>query len=137
MNIVMLIGRLGRDPELRYTETGRAVCNMSIATTRRWTKADGERGERTDWHRIVVWGAAAEACKQYLATGRQIAVRGAIQYRQYESDGIKRWSAEIVADRSGGIEFLSNARADKPAEEPAEEHSEHGRGELADDDIPF
>jgi single-strand DNA-binding protein len=98
MNKAILIGRLGKDPELTYTQAGKAVCKFSMATSRRWTdKKDGSKKEKTAWHNIVVWDGLAKICGQYLAKGRQVAVEGEIDYREYEKDGIKRYFTEIKA----------------------------------------
>lgn len=105
INKVILIGNLGRDPELRYTQSGSAVANLSVATTRAYTNSrTNERVEETEWHRVVVWGKQAEHCNQYLAKGRQVYVEGRLQTRNYEDkDGIKRYSTEVVADT---VQFL-------------------------------
>ena len=100
MNKAILIGRLGRDPELRHTQSGKAVCNFSVAT-------DSGYGDnkQTDWHRITVWDKQAESCAQYLEKGRQVAVEGRISYRTYkDSDGNERHATEIVAFR---VHFLA------------------------------
>lgn len=106
LNKVLLIGHLGADPELGYTASGRAKASFRIATSERFTHREtGERTERTEWHRIVVWGGAAEACAEYLAKGRAVFVEGRLTTRQWETkDGEPRWTTEIVADR---VEFLS------------------------------
>ena len=101
INKVFLIGNLGADPEVRYTQGGGAVCNFRIATTEVWnSKQSGERQERTEWHRIVVWGKSAEHCGEYLKKGRSCHVEGRLQTRDWEDrDGNKRYTTEIVADR--------------------------------------
>lgn len=99
VNKVILIGNLGRDPELRYTNTGSAVCNLSLATTRTWyDKAKQERQEETEWHTVVVWGQQGEHCNNYLAKGRQVYIEGRLRTRSYDKDGIKRYSTEIIAE---------------------------------------
>lgn len=103
INKVILIGNLGRDPEMRYTQGGTAVCTLNIATTRSFTKNE-ERVEETEWHRVVVWAKQAEFCNQYLSKGRQVYVEGRLQTRSYDDkDGIKRYSTEVVADT---VQFL-------------------------------
>ena len=98
VNKVILIGNLGRDPELRYTKSGQAVANFSLATNERWTDMEGGQQERTEWHRIVAWGKTGELCAQYLAKGRTCYVEGRLQTREYEDkEGIKRYTTEIVA----------------------------------------
>lgn len=104
VNKAIIVGNLGRDPELRYTQGGSPVCQLSVATTRAYTNKNNDRVEETEWHRIVVWGKSAEHCNNYLSKGRQVYVEGRIQTRSYEDkEGIKRYSTEIVADT---VQFL-------------------------------
>ena len=104
INKVILIGRLGQEPELKYTPSGAAVCNFSLATSESWTDKSGQKQERTEWHRVVVWGKLAELCNQYLAKGRQCFVEGSLQTRQWEDQqGQKRYTTEINARN---IQFL-------------------------------
>lgn len=105
LNKVQLIGNLGRDPELRYSQSGSPVANLNVATTRKWfDKRLNERKEETEWHKVVVFGKSAEACEQHLTKGRQVYVEGRIQTRSYDDkDGNKRYSTEIVADT---VQFL-------------------------------
>ncbi len=106
INKVILIGNLGRDPELRYTQSGTAVCTLSLATTRSYNNRNNERVEETEWHRVVVWSKQAEFCNQYLSKGRQVYVEGRLQTRNYEDkDGIKRYSTEVIADT---VQFLGS-----------------------------
>ncbi|MFQ5341672.1 MAG: single-stranded DNA-binding protein [Anaerolineae bacterium] len=99
LNKVMLIGRLGRDPEMRYTPTGKPVTSFSIATNRTWVTADGERREATEWFNVVAWRELAEICHQYLAKGSKVYVEGRLQTRSWESqDGQKHYRTEVVAD---------------------------------------
>lgn len=102
MNKVFLIGNLGADPELRDAN-GTPVTNMRIATSKKYTKKNGEKVDETQWHRITVFGAQAEPCAKYLSKGRQVAVEGEIQYREYEQDGAKKFSTDIIASH---VEFL-------------------------------
>ena len=98
VNKVILIGNSGADPELRYTPGGTAVSNFSIATNESWTDSSGERQERTEWHRIVVWGRLAEICNQYLRKGSKVYIEGKLQTRSWEGqDGLKRYTTEVVA----------------------------------------
>ena len=98
LNKAMVIGNLGRDPEMRYTQGGQAVTNFSVATSRRWTGQDGEPREDTEWHRIVAWGKLAEICNEYLSKGSSVYIEGRIQTRQYEDrEGVTRYTTEIVA----------------------------------------
>jgi len=104
INKVILIGRLGSDPEVRYTPDGTAVANFSIATSDEWTdKNSGEKKERTEWHRIVAWRRLGEICGEYLSKGRQVYVEGKLQTRSWEKDGITRYSTEIIAN---DVQFL-------------------------------
>lgn len=97
LNRIMLIGNLTRDPELRYTPGGTAVCNFGLATNRRWTTSDGEQKEAAQFHRIVAWAQLAELCAQLLSKGDKAFVSGRIQYRKWEdSDEVQRESAEVV-----------------------------------------
>ena len=135
VNKVILIGNLGKDPEVRFTPNGRALAKFPVATSERWTDQDGNRQERTEWHNVVVWGKQAETCGQYLAKGRQVFVEGSIRTRQYDDkDGNKRYITEIVAR---DVRFLGGARAAPDAGTsvpPGEDVGPPGPGE---DDIPF
>ncbi len=98
LNKVMIIGHLGRDPEMRYTPSGRPVTTFSVATTRSWTSADGERHEETEWFNVVAWGSLAEICNQYLHKGQQVYVEGRLQTRRWEdNEGNKHFTTELVA----------------------------------------
>jgi len=143
VNKVILIGNLGRDPELRYTQNGQAVANFTLATTENWTDKSGERVERTEWHRIVVWGRTGEMCAQYLSKGRTVYVEGRIQTREWEDkEGQKRKTTEINAQT---VQFLGGPRdgsARSSAEAPQSEEapsvpSEGGGAPPTGDDIPF
>ena len=106
LNKVMLIGRLGRDPEIRYSQQGTAVVNFSIATSEQWTdKNTGDRQEKTEWHRIVVFGKQAETCEKYLSKGRQIYVEGRLQTRSWEKDGQTHYTTEVVVSN---FQFLGD-----------------------------
>lgn len=99
LNKVMIIGHLGRDPEMRYTPNGRPVTSFSVATTRNWTSADGERREETEWFNVVAWGNLAEICKTHLTKGQQVYVEGRLQTRGWEDeDGKKHFRTELVAN---------------------------------------
>src|SRR6187455_540602 len=97
VNKVILIGNLGADPELKYTPSNQAVCNLRLATTDKWTTKDGEKKEKTEWHRVAVWGKQAENCHKYLAKGRPIYVEGQLQTRSYEKDGQTHYATDIRA----------------------------------------
>ncbi len=118
VNKVILVGRLGQNPEVRYTPSGSAVANFSVATNEAWTDKSGQKQERTEWHRVVVWGKLAELCNQYLAKGRQCYVEGRLQTRSWQDkDGQTKYSTEVQAQT---IQFLngqagaSEGRANSP-----------------------
>ena len=98
VNKVILVGNLGKDPEVRFTPSGKAVCKFPVATSERWTDQQGQKQERTEWHNVVVWGKQAESCGQYLSKGRQVFVEGSIHTRSYDDrEGNKRYITEITA----------------------------------------
>jgi len=99
VNKVILIGNLGADPELKYTPSNRPLCNLRIATTEVFKDKSGQRQEKTEWHRVTVWGDQAENCNKYLAKGRSVYVEGRLQTRSYDKDGQKHYATDIVADR--------------------------------------
>jgi single-strand DNA-binding protein len=100
LNKVMIIGNLGRDPEMRYTPSGRPVTSFSVAVSRSWTSPDGERHEETEWFNVVAWSNLAETCKQYLTKGQQVYIEGRLQTRRWEdAEGKKHSAVEVVADR--------------------------------------
>ncbi|MFZ0430237.1 MAG: single-stranded DNA-binding protein [Acidobacteriota bacterium] len=134
VNRVFLIGRLGRDPEIRYTQSRQAVANFSLATTERWADSDGKRQERTEWHRIVVWGKLAEICGQYLKKGRLVFIEGRLQTRDWDDrDGNKRQTTEIVASN---MQMLESRNAVESGEESGQQQQPMEVG-ITDDDIPF
>ncbi|MFP3999411.1 MAG: single-stranded DNA-binding protein, partial [Desulfobacterales bacterium] len=99
VNKVILVGRLGRDPEIRYTQDGQAVVNFPIATSMEWRdKATGEKREKTEWHRIVAFRKLGEICGEYLSKGKQVYIEGRLQTRSWEQDGITRYITEVVAN---------------------------------------
>ena len=113
INKVILVGRLGKDPEVKYFTSGDAVCNFSIATSESWKdKNTGEKKEKTEWHRIVAFRKLAEICGQYLSKGSQIYLEGKLQTRSYEQGGSTRYVTEIVADQ---VQFLGD-RDQRPAD---------------------
>jgi single-strand DNA-binding protein len=108
VNKVILIGNLGRDPEIRYTQGGQPVANFTLATSESFNNREGKREERTEWHRIVVWGKTAELCTQYLAKGRTVYIEGRLQTREWEDkEGQKRRTTEVVAQT---VQFLGGPR---------------------------
>lgn len=111
VNKVILIGNLGADPEVRYTSSGGAVGNFSLATNESWTDKNGQKQERTEWHRIVVWGKTAENCGQYLSKGRQVYIEGRLQTRDWmDKEGNKRYTTEVVAQ---SVRFLGGSSPEK------------------------
>ena len=139
VNRVILIGNLGRDPELRYTQSGQAVTNFSIATNEKWKDKEGQPQERTEWHRISVWGKPAENCAQYLQKGRSVYVEGRLQTRDWEDrDGNKRQTTEVVAQT---VQFLGGrGEGGPPRSEPPPTEASGGSSSGASsdgDDIPF
>jgi len=148
VNKVILVGNLGRDSELRYTPGGAAVATLNLATTEVWNDRNNQRQEKTEWHRVVLWGKQAESLQEYLTKGKQIYVEGRLQTRQWDDkDGNKRYTTEIKADRitllgggggggrsagAGGAEYSGRGggggggQMDEPPVEP-----------ITDDDIPF
>jgi single-strand DNA-binding protein len=113
VNKVILVGHLGADPDMRYTPSGQGVCELRLATSESWNDKNGQRQERTEWHRIVVWGKRAEVCSKYLAKGRQVFVEGRIQTRSYDDkDGNKRYITEIIA---ADVQFLGGGGRDGAA----------------------
>ena len=97
LNKVLIIGRLGRDPELRYSQDGLAIANFSVATSEEWKDQNGQKQSRTEWHKLVVFGRLAEVCGQFLHKGSQAYFEGRLQTREWEKDGVKLYSTEIVA----------------------------------------
>ena len=155
VNKAILVGNLGKDPELRYTPSGTAVCTFSLATTDRFKNKQGEQQERTEWHNIVVWAGLAEICGKYLTKGKQIYIEGRIQNRSYDDrDGNKRYITEIVANDmqmldtrgGGGSSEYAGTGASTAARAPQPPAAGAGGGASApagdsdggfDDDIPF
>jgi single-strand DNA-binding protein len=137
LNKVILIGNLGRDPELRYTQSGQAVANFTLATNESWTNRNGEREERTEWHRIVAWAKLAEICGEYLSKGKQVYVEGRLQTREWEDkEGNKRHTTEIKADKL----LMLGSRGDPVNQGPDDRGRGGGHGEQGPppgDDIPF
>jgi single-strand DNA-binding protein len=152
VNRVILVGRLGRDPETRYTGGGQAVANFSLATDESYRDKNGERQKRTEWHKIVVWGKQAEIAQQYLKKGSLVFIEGRIQSREWQDkEGQKRTSFEIVANNfrmlggradgaaAGGGSYSSSSRGEEH-EQPAQgdDFVSGGAGpEISDEDIPF
>jgi len=148
VNKVILVGHLGADPELKYTPNNRPVCRLSLATNEVWKDKSGEKQERTEWHRVNVWGEQAESCAKFLSKGRMVYVEGRLQTRSWgDKDGKKRYSTEIVAERvlflGGGAESGGGAGGRRTSgkhgwgEEAPPVDNEGGPPQAGDDDIPF
>ena len=139
VNKAILVGRLGRDPETRYTSGGQAVCNFTMATDEVYKDRAGERQKRTEWHRIVVWAKLAEICQQYLKKGSLVYIEGRIQSRQWDDrDGNKRTTVEVVASTMKMLGPRAEAAAPPEAAEPAAaEEAAAPAPEISDEDIPF
>jgi single-strand DNA-binding protein len=143
VNKVILVGNLGRDAELRYTPAGAAVATLNMATTEVWNDKNGQRQEKTEWHRVVLWGKPAESLTEYLTKGKQIYVEGRLQTRQWDDkDGNKRYTTEIRGDKvvllggGGGRGAAMDRGGDAGAHHPASPGPE-SPDPLTDDDIPF
>ena len=142
VNKVILVGNLGRDAELRYTPGGAAVSTLNLATTEVWNDKQGQKQEKTEWHRIVLWGKQAESLQEYLVKGKQIYVEGRLQTRQWDDkEGNKRYTTEIKADRitllGGGGGGGRSGALDRGGAHPAGTPDEPPAEPITDDDIPF
>jgi single-strand DNA-binding protein len=136
LNKVMIIGHLGRDPEMRYTPSGRPVTTYSVATSRSWNTSDGDRRSDTEWFNVVAWGSLAEICKQYLVKGQQVYIEGRLQTRRWEDDnGNKRTTVEIVAKEM----IMLGDRKKKANHESDEDATELEANDLdtEEDEFPF
>lgn len=149
VNKVILLGRLGQDPEMKYTPSGAAVCNFSMATSESWSdKNSGQKQERTEWHRVVVWGKLAELCNQYLSKGRQAFVEGRLQTRSWDDkSGQKRYTTEINAttvqfiggQAGAGASDYSGMNQSQPQSNDggSQDYNIATDANFASDDIPF
>ena len=158
VNKVILVGNLGADPELKYTPSNRAVCNLSVATNEVWKDKSGQKQEKTEWHRVNVWGEQAENCSKFLTKGRMVYVEGRLQTRSWDDkEGKKRYSTEVVADRvvflgggagaengggGGGGRRAGGGRpgwGEETQQPPSEPSDGGGSGPppAGDDEIPF
>lgn len=142
VNKVILMGNLGKEPELKYTSGGQAVCRFPIATSERWKdKSSGQMQEKTEWHNVVVWGKQGENCNQYLQKGRPVYLEGRIQTRSWDDkDGNKRYTTEVIAQ---SVQFLGGGRSSDSQSSSSSsgssfESTQSGPPAFdADDDIPF
>ena len=135
LNKVMVIGHLGKDPEMRYTPSGRPVTTFSVAVSRSWNTADGERRSETEWFNIVAWGNLAEICKQYLYKGQQVYIEGRLQTRRWEDkEGQKHTSVEVVANEM----MMLGDRRDNSGQSQEETQGDEPSEPVADEDeFPF
>jgi len=148
VNKVILIGNIGSDPELKWTPSNRAVCNMSLACNEAWKDKSGAKQERVEWIRVTVWGDTAENCAKYLTKGQSAYVEGRLQTRSYDKDGQKHYMTEVVADRvvflgggrgagerSGGNDSRRSGGSDTGRS--SQSHEEPSGPPPSDDDFPF
>lgn len=137
VNRVIILGNIGRDPETRYTPSGTAICEISVATSEQWKdKQSGEKQERTEWHRVTLFGKLGEIAGQYLKKGSSVYIEGKLRTEEYEKDGIKRYATKIIADEMhmlGGGERIDSGKAKPVAAKPAAA----ALGIRDDDDIPW
>lgn len=132
LNKVQLIGSMGRDPEIRHLQDGKAIANMTLATTESWNSKDGGRQDKTEWHRVVVFGKLAEVIEKYVKKGDKVYFEGKLQTRQWtDKDGVERYTTEILADKmimlgGNGSQSNNNQSAQAVSQEPD-----------FDDDVPF
>jgi len=135
LNKVQIIGHLGKDPEMRYTPSGRPVTTFSVAVSRSWNSADGERHMETEWFNVVAWGNLAEICKQYLVKGQQVYIEGRLQTRRWDDkEGQKHTSVEIVANEMMMLGDRRDATNNQPHETEA---APTENGAAAEDEFPF
>ena len=149
VNKVILVGTCGQDPEVRYLPNGNAVTNLSLATSEQWTdKQSGQKIERTEWHRVSLFGKVAEIAGEYLRKGSQCYIEGKLQTREWEKDGIKRYTTEIVVDINGTMQLLGSRpqgqqpgqapdRQQRPARPQQNQQAAPPDNDSFDDDIPF
>lgn len=140
VNKAILLGNLGRDPEVRYTPAGQAVTSFSIATTEVRKNKDGEKTEYTEWHKIVAWGRLGEICGEYLSKGKSVYIEGQIRTREWEDkEGNKRWTTEIVANNMQmlGSPGGGGGARDSSKSSKSEEPTDMGGEPFGSDDVPF
>lgn len=134
MNKVIIMGTLGNDPELKYTASGQAVCNFSVATSENYKDKSGNKQTKTEWHKIVVWGATAENCNKHLHKGYKVLLEGSLQTRYWEdSNGAKRYTTEVVAKT---VQFLGKSSGGDSKQDDGET-DEQGDSSFTTDDILF
>jgi len=135
LNKVQIVGHLGKDPEMRYTPSGKPVTTFSIAVSRAWSSADGERHNETEWFSVVAWSNLAETCKQYLSKGQRVYVEGRLQTRRWDDkEGQKHTSVEIVASE---MIMLDRKDSTNNQSQEAEANSEGGASAASEEEFPF
>lgn len=135
LNKAMLIGNLGKDPEIKYTPEGLAIAKFSMATKEQWKDKDGQKQDKTEWHNIVAFGKLAEICGEYLAKGKQVYIEGRIQTRSWDDkDGNKKYTTEIVANT---MQMLGKADASSKGATVSEENAVVSEPSHTEDDVPF
>ena len=148
LNKIQLIGNLGRDPEVRYSGDGRAIANLTIATTENWKDQSGQRQEKTEWHRVVIFGPLAEVAEKYLKKGQSAYFEGKLQTRKWtDKDGQERYTTEVVVDRGGSMQMLGGRSDVSMDDSDFDQSSSSSAGAMKsaapasddafDDDIPF
>ncbi|MFZ1981626.1 MAG: single-stranded DNA-binding protein [Smithella sp.] len=136
VNKVILIGRLGKDPDVRYTPDGTMVTNFNLATDEQWKDKNGEKVQKTEWHRIVTWGKLAEICGNYLVKGKLVFIEGRIQTRSWEDkEGVKRFTTEIIASNMQMLDSKGQNKAEDTSFDAASTSANGGNSPL--DDVPF
>lgn len=125
VNKVILVGTCGQDPEVRYLPNGNAVTNLSLATSEQWTdKQTGQKVERTEWHRVSMFGKVAEIAGEYLRKGSQVYIEGKLQTREWEKDGIKRYTTEIIVDMQGTMQLLGGRPQNQDGGAPRDNYNQ-------------
>lgn len=138
LNKVTIIGNLGKDPEIRYTSDNKAIANLTVATTEKWKDASGGRQEKTEWHRIVMFGPLAEVAEKYMKKGDSAYFEGKIQTRKWtDSDGNERYSTEIVVDRGGSMQMLGGKSDSSAESKPSKQRAQSNDDVFDDENIPF
>lgn len=153
VNKVILVGTCGQDPEVRYLPNGNAVTNLSLATSEQWTdKQTGQKVEKTEWHRVSLFGKVAEIAGEYLRKGSQVYIEGKLQTREWEKDGVKRYTTEIIVDMQGTMQLLGGKpqdgaqqqsqqsrpqQAQRPQQSAPQQSQQAAPPDSFDDDIPF
>jgi len=147
INKVILVGTCGQDPEVRYMPNGNAVTNLSLATSEQWTdKQTGQKVEKTEWHRVCLFGKVAEIAGEYLRKGSQVYIEGKLQTREWEKDGVKRYTTEIIVDMQGTMQLLGGKPQDGDQQQSASRQQSQQRSKQSaqqpddsqyDPEIPF